>query len=94
MIWPPQEAKSRVASVKRIIGALVVAVLLAPGCDLAPSVPPNGPTLGGDPSPRCLALIEAYDQAKGAVETHPSDEAEATLDRAREKLFASGCLKS
>jgi hypothetical protein len=80
--------------VKRIVGAVVVAILLAPGCDMAPNGPPNGPTPGGDPSPRCLALIEEYDHSKAAAESHPSDEAEATLDRAREKLFASGCLKS
>jgi hypothetical protein len=79
--------------VKRIIGALFIAALLAPGCDMAAS-PPNGLTPGGEPSPRCLALIEAYDRTKAAVQAHPSEDAEAALERAQEKLYASGCLKS
>jgi hypothetical protein len=77
--------------VKRTLAILSVAVVLVAGCT---GDDPNGPTPGGSFSPRCLAFMKAYEDAKTAAEADRSDETEAALERAQGRLFSSGCLKS
>jgi hypothetical protein len=72
---------------RRILGAMVATViLLAVGC----SSDPDDQT-----TPRCIALIRGFDEAKERWTAHPhSKDAKADFRRVQADLLSSGCLKS
>jgi hypothetical protein len=76
---------------KRVVVAVVAAILCAPGCT---GRGPNYPTPGPGVSERCAALLAAYERAKTEDQEHGGSETATVLGLAREKLFESGCLKS
>ena len=75
---------------KRIVGVVTAAVLVASGCKAGPNLPTPGP----DVSTRCAAMFDEFDRAMANATASPSNDTKAALEDAQGKLFVSGCLKS
>jgi hypothetical protein len=81
------------ATVASIVGAVVIVVLLAPGCGYARGGPLDGPSHGANPFLSCAVLMQELDRAKAEVKANPTDLTRRLRDDASATLFDSGCLR-